>query len=104
MENKVLIETSARHIHLSQADLETLVRRRLYPDPEEGAVPARPVCLHRAPGCGGKQKDPARRHHPGPCAASATQVELSLTDARSIGVTGAHPGSGRCGGSGSAAW
>ena len=24
MENKVLIETSARHIHLSQADLETL--------------------------------------------------------------------------------
>lgn len=24
MDNKVLIETSARHIHLSQADLETL--------------------------------------------------------------------------------
>ena len=67
MENKVLIETSARHIHLSQADLETLfgagytlTPKRICPSP--ASLPALSGWMWW------KQKDPVRRHHPGPCA------------------------------------
>lgn len=86
MENQVVVEISARHIHLSQEDLETLfgkgyeltVKKML-------SQPGQFACEERVTVVGPKRElvgvsilGPVR---------SATQVELSLTDARSIGVS-----------------
>ena len=59
---------------------------------KKDAEPARPVRLRRAGGRGGREEDPHRREHPGPLSVSESQVELCLTDARSIGVKRPHPG------------
>lgn len=81
---KVLVEVSARHIHLSQADLETLfgagheltVKKEL-------SQPGQFACEEKVTlkGARGEMKlsvlGPVRKE---------TQVELSLTDARSVGV------------------
>lgn len=83
--NQVTVEISARHIHLSQADLETLfgegyeltVKKML-------SQPGQFACEERVTVVGPKRElagvsilGPVRKE---------TQVELSLTDARSIGV------------------
>ncbi|MBR2134483.1 MAG: phosphate propanoyltransferase [Eubacterium sp.] len=86
MENQVLVEISARHVHVSQQDLETLfgkgyeltVKKML-------SQPGQFACEERVKVIGAKSEFPAVSIL-GPVRPE-TQVELSLTDARSIGVT-----------------
>lgn len=83
---KFIVETSARHVHVSQADLEVLfgkgyelkVKKML-------SQPGQYACEERVDVVGPKKSltgvsilGPVR---------PATQVEISLTDARSIGVS-----------------
>lgn len=100
MENKVLVEISARHVHVSQADLETLfgagyeltVKKEL-------SQPGQYACNERVKVIGAKGEFPAVSIL-GPVR-KETQVELSLTDARSIGVDAPVRESGDLEGSGS---
>ncbi|MBO7162290.1 MAG: phosphate propanoyltransferase [Clostridia bacterium] len=86
MANTVLVETSARHVHLSQADIETLfgagheltVKKML-------SQPGQFACEERVDVVGPKNTiknvsvlGPARK---------ASQVEVSLTDARTLGIS-----------------
>lgn len=85
MANTVLVETSARHVHLTQADIETLfgaghqltVKKML-------SQPGQFACEERVDVVGPKNTiknvsvlGPARK---------ASQVEVSLTDARTLGI------------------
>lgn len=86
MERTVLVETSARHVHLSNADLATLFGDGYQLTPvKDLSQPGQFACKERVTIVGTKKSfenvsilGPTR---------SATQVELSLTDARAIGVT-----------------
>ena len=99
MDNQVTVEISARHVHLSQADLETLfgkgyeltVKKML-------SQPGQYASNERVRVVGTKSEFPAVSIL-GPVR-KATQVELSLTDARSIGVTAPVRESGDIAGSG----
>ena len=94
---KVLVETSARHLHLSQEHLEILfgagheltVKKML-------SQPGQFACEEKVEVVGPKGPKmsvlgPVRKD---------TQVEISLTDARSIGVTAPIRESGDIAGSG----
>ena len=101
MSNQVLVEISARHVHLSQADLETLfgagyeltIKKML-------SQPGQYACEERVQVIGTKGEFPGVSIL-GPVR-KETQIELSLTDARSIGVaapvreSGDLEGSGAC--------
>ena len=108
MENKILVETSARHVHVTQETLEILFGkghelsvRKMLSQPGQYASPDKVTVL------GYNKKDP---NGPRPSAAlsilgpvrKANQVELSFTDARSLGISapvresGDIAGSGRC--------
>ena len=101
MKKTVLVETSARHIHLSKQDLETLFGAGYeLTQVKELSQPGQFACKERVTVVGPKRTlenvsilGPTR---------STTQVELSLTDARSIGVaspireSGDIEGSGAC--------
>lgn len=101
MSNQVLVEISARHVHLSQADLETLfgegyeltIKKML-------SQPGQYACEERVKVIGAKGEFPGVSIL-GPVR-KETQIELSLTDARSIGVvapvreSGDLEGSGGC--------
>ncbi len=97
---KVLVETSARHVHLSQQDLDTLfgagyaltIKKML-------SQPGQYACEERVDVVGAKKSIPGVSIL-GPVR-NATQVELSLTDARSIGVNAPIRESGDIAGSGS---
>ena len=99
MKNEVVVEISARHVHVSQADLETLfgkgyeltVKKML-------SQPGQYACEERVRVVGTKGEFPAVSIL-GPVR-PATQVELSLTDARSIGVVAPVRESGDVAGSG----
>ena len=98
---KVLVETSARHVHVSEKDLYTLfgegyeltVKKML-------SQPGQFACAERVDVVGEK-KTLTGVSILGPCR-KESQVELSLTDARSIGVkapireSGDLEGSGAC--------
>lgn len=85
MANQVLVEISARHVHVSQEDLEILfgegyeltVKKML-------SQPGQYACEERVKVVGTKGEFPAVSIL-GPVRKD-TQIELSLTDARSIGV------------------
>ena len=82
----VLVETSARHIHLSQADLETLFGAGYELTPKKDlSQPGQFACEERVTVVGPK-KELAGVSILGPVRPE-TQVELSLTDARSIGLS-----------------
>ena len=86
MENKVLVEISARHVHLSKEDLETLFGKGYeLTVKKELSQPGQFASNERVRVVGAKSEFPAVSIL-GPCR-KETQVELSLTDARSIGVT-----------------
>lgn len=99
--SQILVETSARHIHLTEEHIEALfgkghkltVKKML-------SQPGQFACEERVTVVGAK-KSLAGVSVLGP-ARKATQVELSLTDARSIGVdapireSGDVAGSGAC--------
>ena len=108
MENKILVETSARHVHVTQETLEILFGkghelsvRKMLSQPGQYASTDKVTVL------GYNKKDP---NGPRPSAAlsilgpvrKANQVELSFTDARSLGISapvresGDIAGSGRC--------
>ncbi|MCH5321409.1 MAG: phosphate propanoyltransferase [Eubacterium sp.] len=101
MENQVLVEISARHVHVSQQDLETLFGKGYeLTVKKELSQPGQYACEERVKVIGTKGEFPAVSIL-GPCRKD-TQVELSLTDARSIGVSapvresGDIEGSGAC--------
>lgn len=82
---KFIVETSARHVHVTQEALEILfgagyqlTRKKDLSQPGQYACEERVTIV-------GSKKELAGVSILGPCR-SANQVELSLTDARSIGV------------------
>ncbi len=86
MGKKILVETSARHVHLTQEDLETLFGAgAVLHNKKELSQPGQYACEERVDIVGPKRTltgvsvlGPTRK---------ATQAEISLTDARSIGVS-----------------
>ena len=69
----ILVETSARHVHVTEADLETLFGKGYQ------------LTVKKELSQPGQYASNERVSILGPCR-SATQVELSMTDARSIGI------------------
>ena len=83
---KVMVETSARHVHLSAADLETLFGAGyVLTNKKDLSQPGQFACVERVDLVGpkGEMKGVSIL---GPIR-PASQVELSLTDARKIGIT-----------------
>ncbi len=82
---KVLVETSARHIHLSKKDFEVLFGKDAKPAiKKELSQPGQFVCVEKVDIIGAKNEIknvamlcPFREQ---------TQVEISLTDARKLGI------------------
>lgn len=96
---KFLVETSARHVHLSQEHLETLFGAGYeLTKKKDLSQPGQYACEERVTIVGGKKEMPGVSIL-GPVR-KATQVELSLTDARSIGVAAPVRESGDIAGSG----
>jgi len=82
---KVLVETSARHMHVSQEHLEILFGKGYeLTKKKDLSQPGQYACAERVDVVGPKKTLPGVSIL-GPVR-PATQVELSLTDARSIGV------------------
>ena len=85
MSKQFIIETSARHAHLSQADLETLFGKGAKLNYiKELSQPGQYACEERVDVVGPK-KTIGRVSILGPTRPS-TQVEVSLSDARALGV------------------
>lgn len=83
--NKVLVETSARHVHLCQADIEALFGAgHELTEKKPLSQPGQYACEERVTLVGPK-REIANVIVLGP-ARPATQVEISLTDARTLGV------------------
>ena len=86
MSNQVLVETSARHVHVTQQDLETLFGKGFELTFKKAlSQPGQFATNEKVEVIGPKKSmgmisvlGPVRRY---------TQVELSMTDARSIGIT-----------------
>ncbi len=96
---KFLVETSARHVHLSQEHLEILFGAGYeLTKKKDLSQPGQYACEERVTIMGGKKEMPGVSIL-GPVR-KATQVELSLTDARSIGVAAPVRESGDIAGSG----
>ena len=99
MSMEVLVETSARHLHVTQADLETLFGQGYeLTKKKDLSQPGQFACAERVDVVGPK-KTLAGVSILGPVRPE-TQVELSLTDARSIGVAAPIRESGDIAGSG----
>lgn len=97
---KILVETSARHVHVSQADLDVLFGTGYALTPKKAlSQPGQYACEERVTVVGSK-KELANVSILGPTRPS-TQVEISLTDARAIGVSAPVRESGDINGSGS---
>ena len=85
MAKKILVETSARHVHLSDADLETLFGKgAVLHKKKDLSQPGQFASVERVDVVGPKQTL-ARVSVLGPTR-KQTQVELAMTDARSIGI------------------
>ena len=97
---KFIVETSARHVHLSQEHLEVLFGAGYeLTKKKDLSQPGQYACEERVTVVGGKKEMPGVSIL-GPVRKD-TQVELSLTDARSIGVAAPVRESGDIAGSGS---
>ncbi len=101
MAKEVLVEISARHVHVSQEHLEILFGKGYELTPKKDlSQPGQYACEERVTVVGPK-RELAGVSILGPCR-KATQIEISLTDARSIGVkapireSGDIAGSGAC--------
>lgn len=85
MENKVLVETSARHVHVTKEDLAILFGEGYeLTKKKDLSQPGQYACNERVAVIGPKSSFPAVSIL-GPVR-KATQVEISASDARSIGV------------------
>ncbi len=99
MSKKFIVETSARHIHVTQEDLETLFGKgAVLTHKKDLSQPGQFACEERVTIVGPK-KELANVSILGPVR-PATQVELSATDARSIGIAAPVRESGDIAGSG----
>ena len=99
MSMEVLVETSARHVHVTQEVLETLFGKDyVLTKKKDLSQPGQYACAERVDIVGPK-KTLAGVSILGPVRPE-TQVELSLTDARSIGVAAPIRESGDIAGSG----
>ena len=79
------IETSARHIHITQTDFETLFGKGTKPTfAKELSQPGQYACRERLTVVGPKGRF-EKVVILGPCRAE-TQVEISVTDARRLGI------------------
>ncbi len=101
MSKKFIVETSARHVHVTQEDLETLFGKGAkLTHKKDLSQPGQFACKERVTVVGPK-KELANVSILGPVRPE-TQVELSATDARSIGIaapvreSGDLDGSGAC--------
>jgi len=101
MSNKVLVETSARHVHLSEEHIAVLFGEgATLTHKKDLSQPGQFACEERVTVVGPKKSIP-NVIILGP-ARPATQVEVSLTDARTLGVeapvreSGDIAGSGKC--------
>jgi len=84
MKNMVLVETSARHVHVSEADLETLFGKGAkLSNKKDLSQPGQFACFERVDIIGPKGKFNVSIL--GPCR-KQTQVEISATDARTMGL------------------
>ena len=97
---KFVVETSARHVHVTQEDLETLFGKgHELTNKKDLSQPGQFACEEKVTIVGSKKEMKASILGP---VHPETQVELSLTDARSIGVdapireSGDVAGSGAC--------
>ncbi len=98
--NKVIVETSARHVHLTREHVEILFGAGYQLTPKKYlSQPGQFACEERVQVIGSKSSFP-RVSVLGP-ERKASQVELSLTDARSIGVEAPVRESGDLAGTGS---
>ncbi len=94
-----IVETSARHVHVTQQDLETLFGAGYQLTPKKNlSQPGQYACAERVEIVGSKKSLPGVSIL-GPVR-KETQVEISLTDARSIGVNAPIRESGDIAGSG----
>lgn len=85
MENKILVETSARHVHLTDEHIEVLFGKgHTLTHKKDLSQPGQFACEERVTLVGPK-KQIANVIILGP-ARPATQVEVSFTDARTLGV------------------
>ncbi len=99
MSNKVLVETSARHVHVTKEDLKILFGENAsLTKKKDLSQPGQFACEERVTIVGPKKSLP-NVSILGP-ERGQTQVELSLTNARSIGVTAPIRESGDLAGSG----
>ena len=97
--SKVLVETSARHVHVSREDLDVLFGEGYeLTNKKELSQPGQYACEERVAVVGSKGQFPAVSIL-GPTRPSS-QVELSASDARSIGVAAPVRESGDIAGSG----
>jgi len=86
MAKQFIVETSARHVHLTQADIETLFGKgHQLTNKKDLSQPGQFACEEKVTVVGPKGSLKASILGP---ARPASQVELSLTDARTIGVAG----------------
>ena len=85
MSERFIVETSARHLHVTEEDLETLFGKgaKLHYK-KELSQPGQYACEERVDVVGPKKT--LNMSIIGPCRPS-TQVEIALTDARTLGVT-----------------
>lgn len=96
---KFIVETSARHVHVTEQDLATLFGEgHSLTKKKDLSQPGQFACEERVTVVGPK-KELANVSILGPCR-KATQVELSATDARSIGISAPVRESGDLSGSG----
>lgn len=86
MANQVLVETSARHVHVTQEDLEILFGKGFELTVKKPLSQPGQFASNERVDVVGPKKTLTGVSILGPVR-PATQVELSLTDARSIGVT-----------------
>ncbi len=99
MSNKVLVETSARHVHLTEEHIEALFGKGASLTPKKDlSQPGQFACEERVTVVGPKKSIP-NVIILGP-ARPASQVEVSLTDARTLGVVAPVRESGDIAGSG----
>ena len=101
MSQEFIVETSARHVHVTEETLEILFGKgHALTKKKDLSQPGQYACEERVEVVGPK-KSLAGVSILGPCR-KANQVELSATDARSIGIaapireSGATAGSGAC--------
>lgn len=101
MAKQFIVETSARHVHVTQQDLETLFGKGYQLTPKKYLSQPGQFASEERVDVVGPKKTLARVSILGPIRPE-TQIELSLTDARSIGVSapiresGDIQGSGAC--------